>query len=343
MNQQNKVLSEALNRFQRLFDTSQDGILILDAKTGKIEDANPFIAQLLEFPKEELIGKELWEMGAIVDKEAATLAFAVLKKNGYVHYSNLPLLSKSGKVIEVEFNSSIYDLDHHPIIQCLIRSTAKQNEAARVLAEYKDVIAVDFDEMANAFSALIEKRDSYTAGHQVRVARLAVAIAKELGLPSHMIDGIQFSAKIHDIGKMGVPIEILSKPGKLDSFEIAILRNHAKAGFDVVKNMKFPWPIAQTILQHHERLDGSGYPNKNSDGEIIYDARILAVADTVEAMSSRRPYRATPGVEAALETIKAGSGTLFDEDIVNACLKVFEGGFQFEGDLPPQSHKNEHL
>jgi len=142
---------------------------------------------------------------------------------------------------------------------------------------------------------------------------------------------------------MGVPIEILSKPGKLDSFEIAILRNHAKAGFDVVKNMKFPWPIAQTILQHHERLDGSGYPNKNSDGEIIYDARILAVADTVEAMSSRRPYRATPGVEAALETIKAGSGTLFDEDIVHACLKVFESGFQFDGDLPPQSHKNEHL
>jgi len=122
-----------------------------------------------------------------------------------------------------------------------------------------------------------------------------------------------------------------------------MLRNHAQAGFDVVKNMKFPWPVAQTILQHHERLDGSGYPNQLSDGDILYEARLLAVADTVEAMTSRRPYRATPGLEVALETIKLGSGVLFDAEIVNACLKVFKDGFQFDGRLPPKSHEAEHL
>ncbi len=341
--QQSKINREALNRFQRLFDTNQDGILLLNAKTGKVEDANPFILELLGFSREELVGKELWEIGAIIDKEAALAAYIVLKKNGYIRYRNLPLMSKSGEAIDVEFIANVYDIDHHPIIQCLIRSTAKQNKAEKILADYKDIVLVGFDEIANAFSALIEKRDSYTAGHQARVARLAVAIAKELGLPPLIIDGINFAAQIHDIGKIGVPSEILSKSGILDAFEVAMLRNHAKAGFDVVKNMKFPWPIALTILQHHERLDGSGYPNQISDGEIIYEARILAVADTVEAMSSRRPYRATPGVDAALEIIKAGSGTLFDADIVNACLKVFEGGFQFDIALPPESHETEHL
>ena len=334
---------QAANKFIMLFEGSQNGILLIDFKTGKIEDANQFITALLEFSKEELVGKELWEIGAIVDKKAALAAYDVLIRDGSVRYKNLPLMSKSGKIIDVEFISNVYDLDHHPIIQCIVRSTAKENEVAQIFSQYKGVTSVNFEEVANSFSFLIEKRDSYTAVHQVRVAKLAVAIAQELGLHPFMIDGIRFAAKVHDIGKIGIPSEILTKPGRLDSLEIALLRNHALAGYDVFKNMTFPWPIAQTILQHHERLDGSGYPNQIRGGEIIYEAKILAVADTVEAMSSRRPYRATPGIKVALETIKAGSGVLFDIDVVNACLKVFEGGFEFDADLPPQSHETEHL
>jgi len=343
MSQKNSPLVESAHYFQRLFDASQDGILVLDFATGTIENANPFILKLLGFSREELIGKQLWEIGAILDKDAALAAFKVLKGHGYIRYNNLPLLSKAGEVIEVEFISNVYDLDHHPIIQCLIRDMAKQKAADLVLQEYRKDVCASFEEMSGAFSSLIEKRDSYTAGHQVRVAHLAAAIGGELKLAPHMIDGIRFAAKIHDIGKMAVPTEILTKPGALSTFEIAMLRNHAQAGFDVVKNMNFPWPVAQTILQHHERLDGSGYPNQLKDGEIIIEARVLAVADTVEAMSSRRPYRQTPGLEIALETIQAGKGVIFDAEVVDACIKVFREGFEFDPGFPQKSHEDEHL
>lgn len=341
--QENHTLMESAHHFQRLFEASQDGILVLDYQTGQIEAANPFIQNLLGYSVDELVGKELWEIGAVVDKEAALAAFKVLKGHGYIRYNDLPLRSKEGKEVNVEFISNVYDLDHHPIIQCLIRDIAKQKESERLVAEYKEAVSVGFEQMSNAFSSLIEKRDSYTAGHQIRVARLAVAIGKELKLDPHMIDGIRFAAKIHDIGKMAIPTEILTKPDALNTFESAMLRNHALAGFDVVKYMKFPWPVAQIILQHHERLDGSGYPNQIKGGEIIYEARVLAVADTVEAMTGRRPYRATPGLEAALKTIQAGSGILFDGEIVNACLKVFDEGFKFEADDVTKSHESEHL
>ena len=341
--QVNHRLIESANHFRKLFESAQEGILILSYETGKIEEVNPFIANLLGFTKEELVGKQLWEIGAVIDKEAAQAAFKVLKGHGYVRYNNLPLLNKAGQVINVEFVSNVYDFDHHSIIQCLIRDEGRQRKAEKALAEYKEAVSLSFEEMAGAFSSLIEMRDSYTAGHQVRVAKLAVAIAKELQLEPHEIDGIHFAAKIHDIGKMAVPAEILTKSDVLDSFEIAMLRNHAQAGFDIVKNIKFPWPVAQIILQHHERLDGSGYPNQVKDGAIIYGARVLAVADTVEAMTNRRPYRATPGLEAALGTIKAGSGTLFDVEIVNACIKVFDDGFELDRKIPPKSHETEHL
>lgn len=338
-----KTSGSAAVRYQNLFDASQDGILILSFDTGAIENANPFISTLLGFSKEELLGKKLWEIGTVLDRDAALAAFKVLKGHGYIRYNNLPLISKTGKVIEVEFIANVYDLDHHPIIQCLIRDIEKQKNAERVLAEYQDLVAVSFEEMANTFSALVEKRDSFTAGHQIRVAKLALAIGVALKCEPHMLDGISFAAKIHDIGKMSVPIEILTKPNALNDFEVAVLRNHAQVGFDVVKNMKFPWPIAEAILQYHERLNGSGYPNQIKNGEIIFEARVLAVADTVEAMSSHRPYRSTPGLDAALDTIKAGSGTLFDPLVVNACIQVFKDGFKFNGLLVPKSYGSSHL
>lgn len=336
-------LLEVSHHFEKLFDTLQDGILILNFATGKIEDANPYFLEFLGFTKQELVGKELWEIGPVLDKEAALAAFKILKGRGFIRYNNLPLLNKKGEVLEVEFISNVYDLDHHPIIQCIVRNNSKQKVAEKALADYKDAVSVSFEEMAGVFSSMIEKRDSYTSAHQLRVAQLVVAIAEQLKFDAHFIEGIRFSASIHDIGKIAIPSEILTKPDALNSFEIAMLRNHAQAGYDVVKNMKFPWPVAQTIYQHHERLDGSGYPNQLKGGDIIFEARILAVADTVEAMSSRRPYRTNPGLAAALETIVAGRGTLFQPEVVDACLEVFEHGFQFGYDPLPQTHESQHL
>jgi len=180
-------------------------------------------------------------------------------------------------------------------------------------------------------SFMSEIRDPYTAGHERRVCQLACAIARELGLPKEQIEGIRVASLLHDIGKISVPIEILARPGQLRDFEINIIRIHAHEGFDILKKIEFPWPVAQTVLQHHERMDGSGYPKGLSGSEIILEARILAVADVVEAMSSHRPYRPGLGIEKALEEIRRNRGVQYDAQVVDACLLLLgEKGFVFE-------------
>jgi putative two-component system response regulator len=183
-----------------------------------------------------------------------------------------------------------------------------------------------------AITSLVEARDPYTAGHQRRVADLARAIAAEMGLPNDQIDGIRMASTIHDIGKISVPTEILSMSRKLTDIEFSLIKTHAQSGYDILKDIDFPLPVAQIILQHHERMDGSGYPNGLKDGEILLLARILAVADVIEAIASHRPYRPTLGLDIALEEIIKNKGTLYDPVVVDACLRVFhEKGYKLEG------------
>ena len=177
----------------------------------------------------------------------------------------------------------------------------------------------------------IEIRDPYTAGHQRRVTRLACAIANELGLPQEQIEGLRLAGLIHDLGKITIPTEILSKPIQLNDFEWGMIKAHSQAGYDILKTVEFPWPVAEIVLQHHERVDGSGYPAGLSDDEIMLEARILAVADVVEAMASHRPYRPARGIDEALEEISQNRGGLYDPEVVDVCLKLFtEKGFAFE-------------
>lgn len=173
-----------------------------------------------------------------------------------------------------------------------------------------------------AIAATVEKRDPYTAGHQQRVAGLSVAIAREMGLSDTQIEGIRLGAIIHDIGKIYIPAEILNRPGKLSEHEFGLIKTHAEVGYDIVKDISFPWPLAQIILQHHERLDGSGYPQGLLEKDIIIEARILAVADVVEAITSHRPYRPALGLDVALQEIYKGKGRLFDPAVVDACQRV---------------------
>jgi putative nucleotidyltransferase with HDIG domain len=179
-------------------------------------------------------------------------------------------------------------------------------------------------ETIRAVSRTVEKRDPYTAGHQQRVAELVVAIAQELGLDAGRIEGLRLGALIHDIGKIYVPAEILNRPGMLTEAEFTIIKSHPQVGYDIVKDVHFPWPLAQMILQHHERLDGSGYPNGLKGEAILLEARILAVADVVEAMAAHRPYRAARGPETALDEIRTNRGLLYDPVVVDACLRLFE-------------------
>lgn len=173
-------------------------------------------------------------------------------------------------------------------------------------------------------TSLVDSRDPYTSGHQLRVGNLAAAIALQMGLPRFQATGIRVTGYLHDIGKLSVPSEILVKPAKLSHYEFEIVKTHSECGYKILSDLRFPWPVADIVHQHHERLDGSGYPQGLRGDEIMLEARILTVADVVEAMSSHRPYRASLGVAAAVEEITAKKGTAFDADVVDACLVVLD-------------------
>jgi HD-GYP domain-containing protein (c-di-GMP phosphodiesterase class II) len=177
----------------------------------------------------------------------------------------------------------------------------------------------------------VETRDPYTAGHQIRSANLARAIAKEMGLPPEKIDGIRMAGSIHDIGKLSIPAEILSKPTKLTNIEFSLIKEHSRSGYEILKGVESPWPLAEIVYQHHERMDGSGYPRNLKGDDILMEARILAVSDVVESMASHRPYRPALGIDAALNEIEKNRGTQYDNTVVDACLRLFrEKGYQLE-------------
>jgi HD-GYP domain-containing protein (c-di-GMP phosphodiesterase class II) len=182
-----------------------------------------------------------------------------------------------------------------------------------------------------AIATLYEKRDPYTAGHQRRVAQLACTIAREMNLPDEQICGIRITGAVHDIGKIAVPGDILSKPGKLSAEEFSIVKTHPQVAYDILRNLDFPWPVAETILQHHERLNGSGYPKGISGEAIILEARILCVADVIESMASHRPYRPALGEAKALDEIMQNRGVLYDPTVADVCSKISNnGGFKLD-------------
>jgi putative nucleotidyltransferase with HDIG domain len=175
-----------------------------------------------------------------------------------------------------------------------------------------------------AMASAVEIRDPYTSGHETRVTDLATMIAREMKLPEDQVEAVNMAATIHDVGKLYIPAEILSRPGNLNSMEVELIHTHAKAGYDILKDITFPWPIAEIVYQHHERLNGSGYPQKIKGEEILMEARIIGVAGVVEAMSSHRPYRPTLGIDQALKEINQNRNILFDGSVVDTCINLFQ-------------------
>ncbi len=483
--------------YRRLFEAAQDGILILDANTGKIIDANPFISKLTGYANKGLLNKHIWELGFLKQIAANKDKFLELQKTGYVRYENLPIETKSGETHYVEFISNSYLVGDTTVIQCNIRDITKRvkleklnselsmmyhviilcnqvllhetkvsaliNHMCKVLVssggfsscwigyatkspedcivpiaaegldrsyfdmlnssvqhgedkglvatavhlkkmmiyedlqkesqnrlerEYamkfgyasvavipirskkhttyvlviskphpqeltKDFIAL-LENLADdiifgidtlearaehlilveqverslnntiiAIASMVEQRDPYTAGHQRRVADLAAAIATEMGLSPEQTKGVRMASVVHDIGKIHVPAEILSKPSLLTSAEYEIIKTHSRGGYEVLKNIDFPWPVAEIVYQHHERLDGSGYPRGLKSDEILLEARILMVADVIDAMAAHRPYRPALGILPALQEIMQQKGILYDEQVVDTCVKLF--------------------
>jgi len=206
------------------------------------------------------------------------------------------------------------------------RYSAQQN-----LQRSYEVLNKTFEDTVLAFGTILEIKDRYTAGHQIRVARIAEAIAREMDLTDEQVRITRIAGTIHDIGKIYVPADILSRPGRLSDLEFEIIKTHSQYGHDILKTIDFPWPIARIVLEHHEKLDGSGYPNRLKGDEILLYTRILTVADVVEAMASHRPYRATLGIDQALQEISNNRGKLYDPDVVDACVRLFmQKGFELE-------------
>jgi PAS domain S-box-containing protein len=212
-----------------------------------------------------------------------------------------------------------------------IRDITYRVQAQKTIEESLGNLQKALNGTVKALSNTLESKDPYTAGHQRRVVQLACALAQELGESAHCIEGMRVMGFLHDLGKIAIPGEILTKPSKLSEYEFALIRVHPQAGYDILKEINFPWPVALAVVQHHERLDGSGYPHGLSGDDIIMEARILAVADVVEAIASHRPYRPALGLDRALEEISRNQGVLYDTAVVQACLRLFsEKRFSFD-------------
>lgn len=221
-------------------------------------------------------------------------------------------------------------IDKINIMASHIAARDKQlHDLIKELEKSRDDLQNSLQETVRSLASTTEKRDPYTSGHQERVNRLAIAIAKEQGLSDQQIAGLHIAALLHDIGKIALPAEYLAKPSLLSKIERAAIEHHAEVGYDILKNINFPWPVAEIVYQHHEHLDGSGYPRGLTDNEIHLEAKILAVADVVEAMSSHRPYRPSLGVSAALDQIRAGRGTHYHPESVDACLRLINDKVEF--------------
>jgi PAS domain S-box-containing protein/putative nucleotidyltransferase with HDIG domain len=244
---------------------------------------------------------------------------------------SLRVLNRTGEEIWAQISSVPIVWEDRPATLNFVRDITVQKKAEEELRTSVDKLRKITGATIQAMAQTVEVRDPYTAGHQKRVADLARAIATRMGLSSDRVDGIRMAGVIHDIGKISVPAEILSKPGLLTPLEFSLIKTHSQIGYDILKDIEFPWDIATMVLQHHERLDGSGYPQGVTGERILLEARILTVADVVEAMASHRPYRPSLGMDKALEEIKDKKGRFYDPDVVDACLQLFtENKFAFK-------------
>ena len=239
-------------------------------------------------------------------------------------------LKLDGTVVHVEASAVPFSYNNEIGALAYLRDITERMQVEDKLTESRENLRKALGATVEAIALMVETRDPYTAGHQRRVSDLASAIAQEIGIEPDGVESIRMAGMIHDIGKISVPAEILSKPVRLSEIEISLIRVHPQAGYDILKDIEFPWAIGQIILQHHERMNGSGYPQGLKGDQVCFEARILAVADVVEAMASHRPYRPGLGLESALKEISANQGGLYDERVVDACLKVFAAGY----DLP---------
>jgi PAS domain S-box-containing protein/putative nucleotidyltransferase with HDIG domain len=319
------VQRERDERFSRLAQASIEGLFIL--QHGKIMDSNHAAGTLLGFKPSEFQGQGFV---SLVNDKARPGVEKYLNGSGSAPFET-EIRNKAGLAVPVELQKRSVLIQEVPVTIVAVRDVSERKKTAAAESEKAGVFKDALSGSIRALSLSLALRDPYAAGHGEGVAELAAAIAQEMGLPEDKVEGLRLTGTVHDIGKINLPAEILSKPGKISDAERTLVENHPQTGADILKDIRFPWPVSQIVLQHHERMDGSGYPAGLSGKQILLEARILGVADIVDAMVSDRSYRPAPGLEDAVEEITQNKGTLYDADVVDAAVRVInQRGYPFK-------------
>ena len=300
-----KTLRISQENFRSMILENPDGIVIFDPEEN-VRFMNPAAEEIFQRKAEEVIGTPL---GCPMVEGGRT---------------ELDILRPGGGLMVVEMRATRTRWEGEEAHLASLRDISEHSRTKESLRESLEVLENTMTRTVEAMARTLETRDPYTAGHQHRVALMSRAIGEEMGLPEEQILGIHMAALVHDIGKISIPAEFLTKPGRLSNAEMAMIRCHPQDGYDILKDIPFPWPIARFVAQHQERMDGSGYPFGISGEEITIEARIIAVADVVEAMASDRPYRPALDLKIALAEISKNSGKFYDPQVVSACLRLFE-------------------
>ncbi|MDT8318568.1 MAG: HD-GYP domain-containing protein [bacterium] len=319
---------------QLIVDSSLDGIITVDA-FGRIIAFNPAAEKIFGYSRSSVIGQSVSEKllpselrGSF---EKGLAAFIAGGESSFIgSRMEIEAMRFGGKSFpaEIEIVSVMPAKDHVFVIY--VRDISEIKAAAAERLKYAEDIKRALVQTLLAVSKTVEIRDAYTAGHQRRVAHLAASIAQLMGLDDEQTEGIFLGALIHDIGKIAVPAEVLSRPGTLHEEDINYLKIHCQKGYEILKPVDFPWPIAEIALQHHEHLDGSGYPHGLKKGEILLEARIVCVADVIDAMTSHRPYRPAVSLNETLLALSKGAGRWYDADVVEACAELFSNGYRID-------------
>jgi PAS domain S-box-containing protein/putative nucleotidyltransferase with HDIG domain len=327
------ALRQSEERYRSLFETMAEGVVLI-AVDGRLISANPAAESILGLSRSQIADlihdSSRWELlrpdGTPLPAKAIAAPLGLAAKDVVVGFAR-----PDGTVSWISVNATPF-LDPTGAPEGVVVSFADVTELKHAEQEIRESLATQqaiTDGVITALSRSIEARDPYTAGHQRRVGELAAAMAPHMGLGEEAAEGLRVGGLLHDVGKINIPAEILSKPGLLTMLELELIKGHAEAGYEILAAIHFPWPVAAMAQQHHERLDGTGYPRGLKGEQILLEARLLAVADVVEAMASHRPYRPALGLEAAFAEVHAGAGTRFEAAVVAACERVFAEGFAF--------------
>jgi len=316
------ALAEEEEKFRALAETPLVGTYILD--DGRITYANPRAADIFGYARGEMLGHSVLDIIVPEDQERVIEDIRRLAAGEASELRNEFIgTRKDGHPVSIGAGGVATTLGGRRVIVGMAQDITDKRRAEETIRHYITRLEHAVLGTVDAVSQMVELRDPYTAGHERRVGELSAAIAAEMGLDDNMQRGLRIAGAVHDIGKIGIPAEILSKPSRISPTEFELVKSHAQQGYEVLKGIDFPWPVAEVARQHHERLDGSGYPRGLKGDDILLEARIMAVSDVVESMASHRPYRPGRGIQEALDEIERGAGKIYDANVVAACLRLF--------------------